>query len=124
MAETANYGLYVSDNRSETFQSWSQKINGETDSNMTKIDQALSEKADSSETVYAVLLASGWTGTDKPYIQVVPVNGLGATQNGSASLSHTATDDQEEAAIRAALTVSGQAEGSLTIKAKGGKRQI
>lgn len=117
MAETTNYGLYVSNNRSEKFLDWSQKINGENDSNMTKIDTALGEKADKSQTKTATLLATGWVGTDKPYTQVVSVDGLGALQNGSAQLSKDVTPEQENEAVRVALKVTGQAEGQLTITA-------
>lgn len=124
MAETANYSLYISDDRSERFLDWSQKINGEADSNMTKIDAALGEKADKSTTRNALLLAAGWVGTDKPYIQTVSVDGLGAEQNGQASLAQSASDEQERAAVKAELTVCGQAEGSLTIKAKGERPSV
>ena len=124
MAETVNYGLYISDDRSERFLDWSQKINGETNSNMTKIDAVLGEKADRSETVHAVLLASGWAGNDIPFTQTVAVEGLGALQNGSAQLSKSASDEQEDAAVRANLKVAGQADGTLTITARGEKPKV
>ena len=38
MSETTNYGLYISDDNTERFIDWRGKINGEADSNMTKID--------------------------------------------------------------------------------------
>lgn len=43
MSETTNYKLYVSDDDSERFIDWRKKLNGENDSNMHKIDEALSE---------------------------------------------------------------------------------
>ena len=124
MAETEHYGLYISDDRSESFLGWSQKINGETDSNMTKIDGALAEKADKSQSVFATLLATGWIGDEKPYTQTVAVSGLSAEQNGQASLAQSASSEQEAAAIKAVLSVSAQADGSLTIKASGHKPSI
>ena len=124
MAETENYGLYISNDRSESFLDWSQKINGETDSNMTKIDSTLAEKADKSQSVAATLLASGWIGDEKPYTQAVVVSGLTAQQNGQASLAHTASAEQEAAAVKAILSVSAQADGTLTIKASGQKPSI
>lgn len=41
MAETVNYGLYVSSDEQTKFLEWREKIAGETDSNMKKIDAAL-----------------------------------------------------------------------------------
>ena len=124
MAETANYGLYVSDDRTELFKDWSEKINGKTNSNMTKIDEALGEKADKSETVSATLLATGWVGEDRPFTQTVAVAGLGAEQNGSAQVAKSANEEQESAAVRANLKVTGQAEGTLTITARGEKPTV
>ena len=124
MAETANYGLYVSDDRTELFKDWSEKINGETNSNMTKIDEALGEKADKSETVSATLLATGWVGEDRPFTQTVAVAGLGAEQNGSAQVAKSANEEQESAAVRANLKVTGQADGTLTITARGEKPTV
>lgn len=45
MAETENYGLYVTDEDTDRFIDWRKRLSGETDSNMVKIDQALHEKA-------------------------------------------------------------------------------
>jgi hypothetical protein len=52
MSETTNYKLFISDNDQMSFKEWRLKISGENDSNMTKIDQALSDlnvQADYSE---------------------------------------------------------------------------
>ena len=46
MAETTNYKLYVVDEGTEKFIDWRKKIAGETNSNFTKIDEALSKKQD------------------------------------------------------------------------------
>lgn len=44
MAETANYGLYVSSDDQTKFKTWREKVAGEIDSNMTKIDAALKDR--------------------------------------------------------------------------------
>lgn len=41
MANTKNYNLFVTDDDSVGFKEWREAINGESDSNMTKIDDAL-----------------------------------------------------------------------------------
>ena len=44
MSETANYGLQLTDSDQETFLEWREKLNGQNNSNMQKIDKALGEK--------------------------------------------------------------------------------
>lgn len=124
MSETTNYGLYISDDNTERFIDWRGKINGEADSNMTKIDAALGGKADHSKTEQAVLLASGWTGETAPYYQVLAIEGLGAEQNGNIYLSPSASSEQKESARKAVLSLGVQAEGSLTIICDGVKPEI
>ncbi len=51
MSETINYKLYITDSDSVKFSVWRKKMNGETDSNMVKIDTALGQKADKSSAV-------------------------------------------------------------------------
>ena len=46
MAETTNYKLYLTDSDAIKFLEWREKLCGQTDSNMTKIDAALALKAD------------------------------------------------------------------------------
>lgn len=46
MAETINYGLYVSSDEKTKFMEWRNKVAGETYSNMIKIDTALKGKQD------------------------------------------------------------------------------
>ncbi len=58
MAETTNYGLYVTDDSSTPFLTWRQQMNATTNSNMTKIDSAL--KGISGTMVSTVLQASAW----------------------------------------------------------------
>ncbi len=117
MGETSNYKLYVTDDATERFQDWRRQMNGPDSSNMTKIDTALSEKADKSRTVEAVLSAAQWTGDAAPFQQTVAVAGMTADQNGTISLAHGATDAQVEAAKDATLSVTGQAEGTITVSA-------
>lgn len=121
MSETENYKLYITDEETEKFKDWRQKMNGTVDSNMHKIDAALSEKAEASTTVEATLSIEGWEGDQAPYTQTIDVEGLTADQNGSISLSQSVTPDQRAAAVVARLTVSGQSEGTLTISADGVK---
>lgn len=120
MAETTNYGLYLEDNSAAKFKEWREKMNSSTNSNMVKIDTALGEKAQTSVSVSAILLASAWSGVDSPFTQVIAVEGLkSADQNGSVSVAQNATFEQRQAARMADLCVTGQEEGFLTISADG-----
>ena len=119
MSETANYGLHLTDDSSETFQIWRQNMNGPENSNMQKIDKALGEKANSSIIVQAVLSASAWAGVTAPFTQDVPVEGLTAAQNGTISVAHSATAEQRDIARCAMLSVVGQQDGVLTVAADG-----
>lgn len=121
---TKNYGLYLTDDSSTRFLDWRNKINGPTDSNMIKIDNALGEKANSSVSIGATLTASGWTGSTAPYTQEITVDKLGADQNGSIGLAQSATAAQNEAAIQAMLRVSGQSKSKLVIAANGTKPTV
>lgn len=119
MSETTNYGLYLTDDSSEKFLDWREKMNGTTDSNMIKIDAALGEKADSSVVVNATLSADNWAGAAAPFTQELAVDGLKASQNGTISVAHSATAEQREIAREAMLSVIGQEEGKLIIAADG-----
>ena len=119
MSETANYGLYLEGGDTAKFADWRDKMNGENDSNMVKIDTALGQKANSSQAVNATLLASAWAGVDAPFTQEITVAGLSATQNGSISIAHNATAGQREIAREAMLSVIGQSDGKLIIAADG-----
>lgn len=44
IAQTTNYGLYVTDDVTETFQSWREGMNATSDSNMTKIDSIIANR--------------------------------------------------------------------------------
>ena len=119
MSETTNYGLYITSDSSEKFLEWRTKMNGTENSNMVKIDTALGEKANSSISVSTTLLANAWVRVDSPFTQNISVEGLGATQNGTISVAHSATAEQREMAREAMLSVVGQEAGQLTIAADG-----
>ena len=119
MSETTNYGLYITSDSSEKFLEWRTKMNGTENSNMVKIDTALGEKANSSISVSTTLLANAWVGVNSPFTQNISVEGLGATQNGTISVAHSATAEQREMAREAMLSVVGQEAGQLTIAADG-----
>ena len=119
MSQTANYNLHLTDDSSEKFLDWREKMNGTNDSNMVKIDTALGEKANNSVAIYATLLATAWVGVDAPYTQELSVEGLTATPNGVINVAHDATADQREIAREAMLSVIGQEDGKLTIVADG-----
>ena len=55
MSETSNYGLYVTSDEKTKFKDWREKVAGENNSNMAKIDAALSEKAEHSRSVAVTL---------------------------------------------------------------------
>lgn len=119
MATTPNYNLFITDDANTKFIDWRRELSGVSDSNMTKIDTALGEKAQKSELITGVLSASAWSGVDSPYTQVLAVTGLTADQNGTISVAQNATIEQREAARMAMLAVIGQSEGTLTIAADG-----
>lgn len=119
MSETTNYGLYIESGDTAKFADWREKMNGENDSNMVKIDTALGQKANNSQAVTTTLLAGAWVGVDSPFTQELSVAGLGAMQNGSISVAHNATAEQREIAREAMLSVIGQEDGKLIIAADG-----
>lgn len=119
MSETTNYKLHLTDDSTEKFLDWREKMNGTEDSNMIKIDNALGEKANSSVAIYTTLLASAWAGVNAPFTQELSVEGLTASQNGVIDVAHDATATQREIAREAMLSVVGQADGTLTIAADG-----
>ena len=90
---------------------------------MIKLDTALAGKADNSITVSTSLTASGWSAGETPS-QEITVDGLTADHNGMIFVSNDATTDQREAARKAALSVVGQADGTLTIVADGDVPEI
>lgn len=121
MSETSNYHLYVTDDDTERFWDWRNKMNGVANSNMTKIDTVLSEKADSSTAVSGVLSAAQWEGEQAPYSYRLSVAGMGAEQNGNIAIASTATAAQKESARKALLSILSQEENTLVIAADGAK---
>lgn len=119
MSTTPNYGLYVTDDVKEKVKELLEKMSNTTDSNMVKIDEALSQKADSSVYVLRTLLASAWSGSNAPYIQTLQVDGLSQSQNGNISIAHNTTFEQREAARDAKLVVIEQRDNELVIAADG-----
>lgn len=120
MSETANYGLHLTDDSSETFMEWRTKMNGtDPESNMQKIDKALGEKADHSIAVSATLLSSAWIGIDAPFVQELSVEGLTKDQNGTINLAQDATPEQRDTARDAMLAIVRQSDGKLLIAADG-----
>ena len=119
MSETTNYQLYITDNESEHFKVWREKMNGTNDSNMIKIDAALSSKANNSVVINATLFASAWVGDDAPYIQTVTITGLTPTQNGVINISQNATSEQREIVRDAIISVIGQENDTLIVASDG-----
>jgi hypothetical protein len=120
MSETTkNYGLHLTNDSSEKFLDWRERMNGTSDSNMIKIDAALGEKANNSVIVTTTLLASAWVGVDAPYTQELAVDGLLKDTNGIIDVAHDATAEQREIAREAKLAITGQEDGKLIIVADG-----
>jgi len=116
---TTNYGLYVTDDLTEKFADWRDRMGGTQDSNMVKIDRALGEKADHSRVVEAVLLASAWTETDASFMQELSVEGLLEDTNGVIGMAQDASVEVREVVRNAMLAVAEQKDGVLTVVADG-----
>ena len=120
MSTTANYNLILTDDDQTKFKEWRESINGNSNSNMEKIDTALGEKANLSVAINAVLLMSAWS-DDSPYVQTISVEGLNADQNGIITIGQNITTEQIEDVVDADMRISSQADGSLTVTAYGDK---
>lgn len=120
MSTTANYNLILTDDDQTKFKEWRESINGNSNSNMEKIDTALGEKANLSVAINAVLLMSAWS-DDSPYVQTISVEGLTADQNGIITIGQNITTEQLEDVVAADMRISDQADGSLTVTAYGDK---
>ena len=122
MSETANYGLYTTDDDTTRFLEWRKKMSGMSNSNMDKIDSILAQKAELSQVINAVLKADGWSGSNAPFTQTLKVENLTADQNGLIDVAYDdITDEQLQIVCDAKIRVSGQTNGSLTISAYGEK---
>ena len=120
MSATKNYDLALTDNDQTKFKEWRESINGNSNSNMEKIDTALGEKANLSVAINAVLLMSAWS-DDSPYVQTISVEGLTADQNGIITIGQNITTEQLQDVVAADMRISDQADGSLTVTAYGDK---
>ena len=120
MSETTNYHLALTDDDQTKFKEWRESINGNSNSNMEKIDTALGEKANLSVAINAVLLMSAWS-DDSPYVQTISVEGLNADQNGIITIGQNITTEQLEDVVAADMRISDQADGFLTVTAYGDK---
>lgn len=119
MSETKNYGLYVEDDSSTKFIDWRRRINGGDNCNMTKIDEILHCKADSSVSVDMVLAAKKWVEIDGHYEQELTVDGLTAEHNGSVGIAQSATAQERAVAREALMALTSQKDGAITITADG-----
>ena len=120
MSATKNYDLALTDNDQTKFKEWRESINGNSNSNMEKIDTALGEKANLSVAINAVLLVSAWS-ENAPYSQTISVDGLAAEQNGIITIGQNITTEQLEDVVAADMRITDQADGSLTVTAYGDK---
>ena len=120
MSTTANYNLILTDDDQTKFKEWRESINGNSNSNMEKIDTALGEKANLSVAINAVLLMSAWS-DDSPYVQTISVEGLTADQNGIITIGQNITTEQLEDVVAADMRISGQVDGAFTVTAYGDK---
>lgn len=120
MTETKNYHLTLTDDDQTYFKDWRESINGNSNSNMKKIDTALGEKANLSIAKNIILSASKWNNV-APYSQTIEVEEITADINGVISIAQNITSEQLEMVYDAALRISDQADGSITITADGDK---
>lgn len=84
------------------------------------IYSAINSKSNASVAITATLLASAWSNGH----QTISVGGLGANQNGIASLPQNCTDSEYEAVCAAGLKVTSQSAGNLTFSVNGEVPQI
>lgn len=120
MSTTANYNLILTDDDQTKFKEWRESINGNSNSNMKKIDTALGEKANLSVAISAVLSMSAWS-ENAPYSQTISVDWLTEEQNGIIAIGQNITTEQIEDVVAADIRISSQADGSLTVTAYGDK---
>ena len=120
MSATKNYDLALTDNDQTKFKEWRESINGNSNSNMEKIDTALGEKANLSVAISAVLVMSAWS-ENAPYSQTISVDGLTEEQNGIITIGQNITTEQIEDVVAADMRITNQADGSLTVTAYGDK---
>lgn len=120
MSETKNYHLTLTDDDQTKFKEWRESINGNSNSNMEKIDAALGEKANLSVAINYVLLMSAWSEV-APYVQTISIDDLGADQNGILTIGQNITTEQLEDVVAADMRITDQADGTLIVTAYGDK---
>ena len=119
MAYTENYDLFVTEPLDDiTFHDYRTKMASNNNSNMTKIDEALTEKAEKTTSINTTLTVAGWGGSN-PAVQRLTVSGIDSNTNGTISITHTATKEQRDAANAALLGLSGQGTNYLDVYAEG-----
>jgi hypothetical protein len=89
--------------------------------NADNIAALQSGKADKSAVVTTTLPASAWAGTDAPYSQTISVDGVTATSANEILPGASISASQLELLQLANLQDGGQAAGSITVLAYGGK---
>jgi len=124
MSKTPNYDLFVTDDAGTKFKDWREQMASESNSNMVKIDAALSGKAEQSRSVEITLTADGWIGDAAPFSQQVAVANLKADTNGSIAIASGATVEQRAAVRKAQLSIAAQADGLLTLNCDGKKPTV
>lgn len=75
-------------------------------------------------TVTATLLASGWTGSEAPFVYTLAIAGVTATSYQELLPAVNITAEQLKALQAANITDGGQAAGSMTLKAYGKKPAV
>lgn len=75
-------------------------------------------------TVTATLLASGWTGSEAPFVYTLAIAGVTATSYQELLPAVNVTAEQLKALQAANITDGGQAAGSMTLKAYGKKPAV
>lgn len=75
-------------------------------------------------TVTATLLASGWTGSEAPFVYTLAIAGVTATSYQELLPAVDITAEQLKALQAANITDGGQAAGSMTLKAYGKKPAV
>lgn len=75
-------------------------------------------------TVTATLLASGWTGSEAPFVYTLAIAGVTATSYQELVPAVNITSEQLKALQAANITDAGQAAGTMTLKAYGKKPTV
>lgn len=126
MAETVNYGLYKTSNGNVTFHEWREKLAGETDSNMVKIDAALAGKQNALADGDGTTVKGNAVNVDTPTRGIFSQDEFNALPADRKSKGLYVIDDgsdgpggmtQEEASARFLLLRGGTMTGPLSVPA-------